>query len=178
MPIRAGRFAASWAQATQDASASPQLARLIAPARPLCPAQQLAYVQAAVQRQIRWRSDTTQWGRHDYWASAAQTLATGVGDEEDVAIVKMQALQALGFDRRDLFITLGRDSVGGPLIVLLARIGSEHFILDHNGGAPWRADQRRTEFEPSISFGWHSAWVHARPALAATAASSRLAARR
>lgn len=160
MPIRAGRFAASWAQATRDASMSPQLARLIAPARGLCPQQQLNYVQSAVQKQIRWVSDTTQWGQHDYWASAAQTLASGAGDEEDFAIVKLQALRALGFDRRDLFITLARDTVGGPLVVVVARVGNDHYVLDHSGGTPWRADSRRAEFVPSISFGWDTAWVH------------------
>jgi predicted transglutaminase-like cysteine proteinase len=153
--------------------------QFVAPARNLCRDQQLSYVQAAARRQIRWRSDTTQWGRHDYWASAAQTLASGFGDEEDVAIVKMQALRALGFNREDLFITLGRDSVGGPIVVLVAKLGSQYFVLDQNGGKPWRVDERRSEFDPSISFGLDRVWVHMRRSYgSAAAASTALAARR
>lgn len=178
MTIRAGRFAADWARAARDASASPLMARLVAPARSLCREQQLAFIQGAVHRQIRWRSDATQWGHHDYWASASDTLASGVGDEEDVAIVKLQALRSLGFDPRNLFLTFGRDTVGGPLVVLVARLGTQYYILDHNGGKPWNANERRTEFEPSISFGPDRTWVHTRRALAAGAASTAFAARR
>lgn len=177
MSIRAGRFAADWARAARDASGSPLMARLIAPARSLCREQQLAFVQAAVHRQIRWRSDTTQWGYHDYWASASETLANGVGDEEDVAIVKLQALRSLGFDPRNLFLTFGRDTVGGPLVVLVARLGTQYYILDQTGGKPWNADERRTEFEPSISFGPDRTWVHTRRTFAGSAGAT-LAARR
>ncbi|MEO6359587.1 MAG: transglutaminase-like cysteine peptidase [Sphingomicrobium sp.] len=178
MPIRAGRFATDWARATTDASGSPLMTRLVAPARSLCREQQLAFVQSAVNRQIHWRSDTTQWGYHDYWASAAETLANGVGDEEDVAIVKLQALRTLGFDPRNLFLTFGRDTVGGPLVVLVARLGTQYFILDHNGGKPWNANERRTEFEPSISFGPDHTWVHTRRAYAGGTSGAIFAARR
>ncbi|MEO5773023.1 MAG: transglutaminase-like cysteine peptidase [Sphingomicrobium sp.] len=163
-PIRAERFSASWAHANEDASSLPALQGLIRPAYGLCPAEQLEYVQAAVHRQIHWGSDATQWGRHDYWASAAETLARGAGDEEDVAVLKMQALRALGFSANDLFITLGRDTIGGPLVVLAARVGGRYFILDENGGRPWNVDERRAEFQPSISFGSANIWVHTRDA--------------
>ena len=178
-PIRAERFAANWARAREDASNSSAMQQFVAPARNLCRDQQLSYVQGAARQRIRWRSDTTQWGRHDYWASAAETLASGYGDEEDFAIVKMQALRALGFNRDDLFITLGRDSVGGPIVVLVAKLDSQYFVLDQNGGKPWRVDERRTEFDPSISFGPDRVWVHMRRSYAsAAAAPTALAARR
>src|SRR5437868_2809946 len=81
-PIRAERFGESLQRARQDASRSPMLQRLIAAARPLPPIQQLAFVQQAVSSSIRWVSDTTEWGQHDYWASASQTLERGAGDME------------------------------------------------------------------------------------------------
>ena len=178
-PIRAERFAANWARASEDASNSVAMQQFVAPARHLCRDQQLSYVQAAARQRIRWRSDTTQWGRHDYWASAAETLASGYGDEEDVAILKMQALRALGFYPGDLFITLGRDSIGGPMVVLVAKLDSQYFVLDQNGGKPWQVDERRTEFDPSISFGPDRVWLHMRRSYANTAAASTvLAARR
>jgi predicted transglutaminase-like cysteine proteinase len=149
-------------RAHQDASASPLLQRLIAPVRTVSRARQLAYVQGAVSSNIRWASDATQWGQHDYWASAGETLARGSGDMEDRAIVKMQALRALGFDANSLFLTLARDRVGGPETVLTVRLGEHYYILDDTGGAPFPVEQRRYEFQPVISFGWNGSWLHTR----------------
>src|SRR5687768_5633458 len=53
LPIRAARFAEGWSRAVQDASHSPALQRLIAPARGLPPLQQIAFVQRAVHQNIR-----------------------------------------------------------------------------------------------------------------------------
>jgi predicted transglutaminase-like cysteine proteinase len=160
--IRADRFGGSWANAMQDASQSPLLQRLVAPARQMAPGEKLRYVQSRVHTSIRWISDATEWGKHDYWATAAQTLSHGAGDMEDRAIVKMHALRALGFNPNDLFLTLARDRVGGPITVLTARLNGRYFILDDTGGAPFLVDSRRNEFEPVLSFGWNSAWVHRR----------------
>src|SRR5205085_10150459 len=127
-------------RARQDASQNPTMQRLIAAARPLPPLQQLAFVQNAVSSSIRWVSDTTEWGQHDYWASASQTLERGAGDMEDRAIVTMQALRALGIKNSDLFLTMARDSVGGPITVLTVRIDGRYYILDDTGGAPFLAN--------------------------------------
>ena len=172
--IRADRFAGAWANAMQDASGSPLLQRLVAPARQLTQAQKLAFVQSRVHASIRWISDATEWGKHDYWATAAQTLAKGAGDMEDRAIVKMHALRALGFNPNDLFLTLARDRVGGPITVLTARLNGKYFILDDTGGTPFLVDSRRNEFDPVLSFGWNSAWVHKKlPALTPIAALTK-----
>ena len=162
--IHANRFSGSWANALQDASGSPLLQNLVAPARALSPVQQLAYVQTRVHNNIHWISDATEWGMHDYWATAAQTLAHGAGDMEDRAIVKMHALKALGFNPNDLFLTLARDRVGGPITVLTVRLNGHYVILDDTGGAPFDVDSRRNEFQPILSFGWNGAWAHTRAA--------------
>ena len=158
--IRAARFSESWANAMQDATHNPVLLQMVAPARSMPPLQQVSFVQTRVNNAIRWMSDATQWGQHDYWASANQTLQTGAGDMEDRAIVKMQALRALGFNPNDLWLTLARDAVGGPVTVLTVRVGGRYFILDDTGGAPFLADTRRREFQPILSFGWSGTWVH------------------
>lgn len=159
LPVRADRYAAGWRRAARDASFLPSMQRLVAPARGLAREQQVAYVQAAVTREIRWISDATEWGLHDYWASAAETLQHGAGDMEDRAIVKMQALRALGFPARDLYLTMGRDKVGGPITVLLVRLGPRFFVLDDLGGAPIAAD-RRQGFAPMITLGHNASWIH------------------
>ena len=179
--IRADRFSTGWAHALADASKSPQLQSLIAPARRLSRPAQMAFVQRSVNAKVRWISDTTEWGKHDYWATAAQTLAHGAGDMEDRAIVKMQALKALGFDQRDLFLTLARDRVGGPLTVLSVRTNGRYWIFDDTSGAPFLADSRSFEFQPILSFGWTGAFVHILPVPAtpiSTLASAKVTARK
>lgn len=179
VPIHADRFGDSLKRAREDASRSPALQRLILAARPLSPIQQLQFVQQAVNARIHWISDATEWGQHDYWASAAQTLARGAGDMEDRAIVKLQALRALGFSNSDLFLTLARDRVDGPLTVLTVRTGGRYYVLDDTGGAPFPADQRRFELQPIMSFGLYGAWVHVRPtAIAASGTTSTSLARK
>jgi predicted transglutaminase-like cysteine proteinase len=159
LPVRAERYAAGWRRASLDASFLPSMQRLVAPARGLGRVQQIAYVQAAVNRSIHWISDATEWGQHDYWASAAETLQHGAGDMENRAIVKMQALRTLGFPTRDLYMTLGRDKVGGPITVLLVRLGGRFYVLDDLGGSPIPAD-RRAGFEPMVTLGSNAAWIH------------------
>jgi predicted transglutaminase-like cysteine proteinase len=168
--ISAKRFWSDWERARRDASAVPEMRRLIAPALRLPRARQIAYVQSAVSHLIKWRSDTTQWGRHDYWASAEQTLKRGLGDMEDRAIVKMQALRALGVPTSDLYFTLGRDTVGGPQTVLIVRDGPAYYVLDDTGGPPYRPSHR-PEFHPVLTFGYGAVWVHGKaPATARVAA--------
>lgn len=161
IPVRvsAQRFWSEWGRARRDASAVPQMRRLIAAAVGLPRPTQIAYVQTAVARRIGWRSDATLYGRHDYWASAEETLRHGRGDMEDRAIVKMQALRALGFPTRDLYLTLGRDSVGGPQAVLIVRLGNAYYVLDDTGGPPYTPSDR-PEFKPLFTFGWGASWVH------------------
>src|SRR5215210_8094074 len=99
-------------------------------------------------------------GRYDdYWASAQETLEHGVGDMEDRAIVKMQALRALGFPTRDLYLTMGRDKVGGPVTVLIVRSGGRYVVLDDSAGAPFTTDHR-PEFTPMLTFGFGGSWIH------------------
>ena len=158
--IRADRFADSLKRAREDASRSPTLQRLIAPAKSLSPLQQMAFVQGAVTKSIHWISDATEWGQHDYWASASQTLSHGAGDAKNRAIVKLQALRALGFNNSDLFLTLARDRVGGPITVLTVRNGGRYYVMDDTGGRPFAVEERRAEFQPLMSFGMYGAWAH------------------
>lgn len=161
LPARISRYSDGWYRSRMDARSNPALQRLVAPARGLAAEAQVAFVQSAVHQRIRWISDATEWGAHDYWASAAQTLARGAGDMEDRAIVKLQALRALGMRGRDLYLTMGRDKVGGPITVLIVRLGDRHLVLDDLGGKPIAAD-RREGFEPILTFGANATWIHGR----------------
>ncbi|HEV8406633.1 MAG TPA: transglutaminase-like cysteine peptidase [Sphingomicrobium sp.] len=161
LAARLARFDDQWARAKQSARADPALQRLIAPARSMPREQQIAFVQSGVDQQIRWESDATEWGQHDYWASASETLAHGAGDMKNRTILKMQALLALGFSPDDLYLTLGRDPVGGPMALLAVRIAPGRYLtLDDLGGAPIPADKRES-FQPVLSFSETGSWLHA-----------------
>lgn len=172
VPISASRFSDSLRRAREDATASPALQGLIAQARRFPRLQQMAFVQSAVTANIRWISDATEWGQHDYWASASQTLARGAGDAKNRAIVKFQALRALGFNNSDLFLTLARDRVGGPITVLTVRSGGRYYIVDDTGGPPFPVEARSFEFQPVMSFGMYNSWVHVGPTTPLTMASA------
>lgn len=169
VPIRAERFAVELGRARQDDHALPAIQRLVSPARNLRPVDKLGFVQTTVTRKVRWISDTTLWGRHDYWATAAETLEKGAGDMEDRAIVKMQALRALGFSPDDLFLTMARDRASGPMTVLTARVNGRYYILEDSGSAPFDSNKRGHEFSPVMSFGLVGAWMHVGKAILKTA---------
>ena len=46
---------------------------------------------------------------------------------------------------RDLYLTMGRDAVGGPVTVLIVRLGARFYVLDDTSGSPFTTD-RRPEF--------------------------------
>ena len=162
LPVKPLRYLDDWERARRDDSGDPRMQALIAPARGLTPQQQVFYIQGAVFQRVHWRSDATEWGYHDYWASAAETLQHGYGDEEDRAIVKMQALRALGFPTRDLYLTMGNDKVGGQITVLIVRLGQRYFMLDDTSGEPFTTDHR-PEFTPMLTFGYGGFWIHGYP---------------
>jgi predicted transglutaminase-like cysteine proteinase len=159
IPIKPDRYLDNWERARRDARRDPVLQHLVAPARELMANQQIYYVQAAVPKLIHWRSDATEWSQHDYWASASETLRHGYGDDEDRAIVKMQALLALGFAPRDLYLTMGKDKVGGPETVLVVRQNHVYYVLDDTDGPPYPTG-RRPEFTPMLTFGYGGFWIH------------------
>ena len=183
LPYRPTRYIDQWERVNHDSSQVPALRQLIDPARGLGRIEQISFVQSVVAQRIRWRSDATEWGHHDYWASARETLAHGAGDQEDRAILKMQALRALGFPARDLYLTIGKETIGGPPItVLLVRLNNRYFVLDDWSGPPIPAERRR-DFVPMLSFATGGSWVHGkrvtpRTASAAVAAGTSAAANR
>ena len=161
IPGPVGRWSASWRKVYAETGANAALDALIAPARAWDRMRQLQHVQAVVDRTIGWRSDGTQYGARNYWASAAETLASGLGDDDDRAILKFQALRALGFPRNDYYLMMGRDRVRGDHVLLTARVGGRWWVLEEQGDRPILADHR-AGFEPMASFGLGQTFVHGR----------------
>jgi predicted transglutaminase-like cysteine proteinase len=162
IPGPQGRWADKWHKVTNDTRDSAAVSGLISPARGLLRVEQLRFLQAEVDRRVSWRSDTTQYGARTYWASGAETLATGLGDDDDRAILKFQALRALGYPRGDYFLIMGRDRIRGDYVMLAARADGRWWLLEEQGSLPVAADLR-TGFEPAASFGAGRTFIHGRP---------------
>lgn len=120
---------------------------------------QLAFVNARVNRLVNFRDDWSAWGTPDRWSTSAETLARGSGDCEDIAIVKLNALQALGVAPEDLYLTVG--SLGSRAhALLLVRVEGRIRVLDNltdRIGSPDEYD----EFAPMLTFSPVGRWVHA-----------------
>jgi predicted transglutaminase-like cysteine proteinase len=181
LPSSSGRWADKFNKVATDGRVAPVLLDFVAPAQGLGRWEQMRFVQAAVDRRIGWRSDGTQYGVRTYWANAEETLGCGFGDDNDRAILKYQALRALGVPSTDMFLMIGRDAVrGGDYTLLAVRSGGRTFLLEERGAEPV-AIERRTGFTPQISFSAGQSWIHGRrvaPAPLVIAAGASGAARR
>ena len=113
-----------------------------------------------VNHRIVFTNDRDLWAVGDYWAAADQTLASGRGDCEDIAILKYQMLLSLGVDRKDMYLTLARDLArNADHAVLVVKMGSGFALLDNATDTVLPAD-RAYDYRPTMSFGADSAWLH------------------
>ncbi len=139
----------------------PLVERLAAGAAGLDPIAKLKMIQDEVNRRVRWSHDLDNMGVADFWANAGETLRRGTGDSEDIAIVKMQALKAAGFNPKDLYISIGRHSTRGAHILLLARTASGFFALDDSVRGLLPAGHYG-RFTPIMTIGQGMSWIHGR----------------
>ena len=156
-----GTAGTSWRRVRDQGTDAPWLETLTRPVRALKPAQQLGYVQESVNHRVAYRDDRDWWGEEDYWATAEETLRTGGGDCEDLAIVKYQALRRLGFSADSLYLSIGRDTARGDHALLLVRLDGRFLVLDDRNDHPTPAEQFHS-FVPVLTFVADTEYVHGR----------------
>ena len=152
-------YGARWRRVSAADARDPRLARMMGPAAGLDPLAKLDFVQREIKRRIKWRRDLDGYRVSDYWAQAGETLDRGYGDAEDIAVLKMQALKAAGFNSRDFYLSVGRDRERGADTLLLVRVDGTFYALDD------RSDHVLTpaehaRFVPVITLGKGTAWLH------------------
>jgi predicted transglutaminase-like cysteine proteinase len=120
----------------------------------------LAAVNAWTNRRVRYVEDARLYRRADYWAGARTTLARGAGDCEDIAIVKLQLLAAMGVPRSDMYLTIARDLARhADHALLVVKLGGRYWLLDNatdrllDAGASY-------DYQPVLSFSEHRRWLH------------------
>lgn len=91
----------------------------------------LAAVNSKINRLVTFRTDATNYGRTDYWASPVETL-TRQGDCEDYAILKYMTLLELGVSDRQMRIVVVKDIQRGTgHAVLSVNMDGQTYILDN-----------------------------------------------
>lgn len=72
-------------------------------------------VDALVDKDIKYQSDETTYGRDEYWASPLEIITARQGDCEDFAILKYYALRYLGVEPDRLYVIVVGDKPGSDL---------------------------------------------------------------
>ena len=158
LKLGANRYSERWRRVTAP-GASAGLGQLVEAARTLQRPAQAQFVNAALNRSIRYRFDTDPSGER--WATPRETLSRGFGDCEDYAIAKMHALRRLGVAPGDLFMTIGHDAAAGAAhAVLVVRANGRFFVLD-NRTDRLIPEQGYGDFYPILSFSAAGgSWLH------------------
>lgn len=95
----------------------------------------------------------------DQWATAPETLLTGKGDCEDIAIAKMALLEALGVPEDDLFLLVVRDVYRKiDHAVLAVRRPAGMVILDSRTEKILPAEQV-PDYRPTFAYSGPFAWT-------------------
>lgn len=164
-----------WRRVSGADQTDPRIAEIAAACSSLTTLQKLSVVHTEVNRRVTWRSDLDAYSNADYWANAGETLTKGVGDSEDIAVVKIQALKAAGFSPRDLYLSVGRDSKRGADALLLVRADGRFYVLDDRADRPLTPEEH-ARFVPIITLGGNGkTWLHGRNIAAGGAHKPRTA---
>lgn len=164
-----------WRRVSGADQTDPRIAEIAASGLSFTTLEKLALIHSEVNRRVTWRADLDGYGIADYWANAGETLTKGVGDSEDIAVVKMQALKAAGFSPRDLYLSVGRDKSRGADSLLLVRAEGRFYVLDDRAARPLTPEEH-AKFVPIITLGGNGkAWLHGRNVAGGGAARTRTA---
>jgi predicted transglutaminase-like cysteine proteinase len=160
LSIKRTSFDTEWKRVERAGLGRKAVTRYLGKTAPGASEAALAQVNAFANRRIRFVEDRDLYGRADYWASAGTTLKRGAGDCEDIAIVKMQMLAALGVPRSDMYLTVARDLVrNADHALLVVKLDGQHWVLDY-------ATDRLLDgalghdYRPIMSFSATGKWLH------------------
>jgi predicted transglutaminase-like cysteine proteinase len=89
-------------------------------------------INRAVNLAIRPASDERQFGEADHWSGPLETIASGQGDCEDYAILKLLALRQAGIARSDLrLVIVSERAVRSAHAVAAVRLDGRWLLLDN-----------------------------------------------
>ncbi len=119
----------------------------------------------------RYKEDSKNYGRRDYWASPLEFLAHS-GDCEDYAIAKYVTLRELGFAVDQLRLVVVQDIVRDLAHAVLAvYVGDEVYILD-NLTRRVTPQEQLPQYVPYYSTNETTRWAHVKPVKTLVASSA------
>lgn len=158
LPLRRTNFDAQWNSVRRSGLSPRVVSSLAGTGKP--GKATLAVVNAWSNARIRYKDDRDLYGKADYWATASATLRRGAGDCEDIAIVKMQALAALGVPRSDMYLTIARDTIrNADHALLVVKLDGRHWLLDNATDTLLDASESY-DYRPIMSFSTSGKWLH------------------
>ncbi len=112
--------------------------------------------------QVRYVTDSRNYGQNDYWATPVEFFAKG-GDCEDFAIAKYTALRALGVPEDRLRVAIVQDMQKNvPHAILIVYTDQGAMILDNQIKTAVNAD-RVAHYKPIFSINRDAWWLHTKP---------------
>ena len=130
---------------------------------PVAEADLLAEVNRTMNR-LQFVDDQTHWGVADYWATPAESVASGGGDCEDFTIAKYFMLKELGVPisrLRMTYVKALRLNQAHMVLAYYPRPDAEPLVLDNLEDAVRPASQR-SDLVPVYSFNDEELWIEAR----------------
>ena len=110
----------------------------------------------------RYRDDSKNYGRRDYWATPLEFFRRS-GDCEDYAIAKYVTLREIGFPAEQLRLVIVQDVVRDLAHAVLAVYeGDQVYILDNLTKAIV-PQERLTQYVPYYSINETTRWAHVKP---------------
>ncbi|QLF71655.1 transglutaminase-like cysteine peptidase (plasmid) [Peteryoungia desertarenae] len=117
-------------------------------------------VNLAVNRAIRYQTDSETYGKADRWASPSETLKRSAGDCEDYALLKMAALAAQGVPLKDMSLVVLYDQKRSFYhAVLSVEVQGRHYILD-NLRDQILLDTQLPDYMPLFSISAGKGYIH------------------
>ena len=160
LPLRRTNLDAQWNSVRRSGLSPRALSPLAARMTGKPDKAMLASVNAWSNARIRYEEDRDLYGKADHWATAGATLRRGAGDCEDIAILKMQALAALGVPRADMYLTIARDMVrNADHALLVVKLEDRHWVLDNATDTLLDASESH-DYRPIMSFSTSGKWLH------------------
>lgn len=112
--------------------------------------------------QVRYVTDSRNYGKTDYWATPVEFFEKG-GDCEDYAITKYTALRALGVPENRLRIAIVQDLQKNiPHAILIVYTDNGAVVLDNQIKTMTSAD-RISHYKPIFSINRTAWWLHTKP---------------
>lgn len=139
---------------------SPSLQRIIQQSRGMAFRDKLSTINKKVNELVRYKADRAIYGVADHWATPDETLARGVGDCEDFAILKMAGLSHSGIPMESMSLVILQDRQRRVFHAVLSVYTNQGtFILD-NLSDRVLLDTELVNYIPLYSLSTNRAWIH------------------